>query len=168
LLTVRTLEITENRRRTMEPHLVHPWLAAQALNAFRTTSTILWLVKTLPPHIAAVLEGLSSDFGGMMTVGGFYWSTLSFTGEDNERTFEGNQTARVQRDVDVEHAPHTVNNGSVHDRHGGVEVAADFAACAIKVEYGGARTFIDGHFEVNLFLHPGVFQCSVMCKPRRV
>jgi len=47
--------------------LVHPWLAAAAWKAFKTTSTILWDVKTLPPQTAAVRDGDNSDFGGIMT-----------------------------------------------------------------------------------------------------
>ena len=46
---------------------VHPWLAAQALNAFNTTSTILCEVNTLPAHTAAVGEGSNNDFLGSFT-----------------------------------------------------------------------------------------------------
>ena len=47
---------------------VHPWLAAQALNAFNTTSTILCEVNTFPAHTAAVGEGSNNDFLGNFTV----------------------------------------------------------------------------------------------------
>jgi len=46
---------------------VHPWLAAAAWNALRTTSTIRWEVKTFPPQTAAVLEGDRRDLGGILT-----------------------------------------------------------------------------------------------------
>ena len=48
-------------------YLVHPWLAAHAWNAFKTTSTIRWDVRTFPPHTAAVLDGDSSEPSGILT-----------------------------------------------------------------------------------------------------
>jgi hypothetical protein len=46
---------------------VQPWLAAQALNARRTTSTMRWLVSTFPAHTAAVRLGASRLPPGMLT-----------------------------------------------------------------------------------------------------
>lgn len=52
----------------IDTHFVQPWLAAHAWNALSTTSTSLWLVKTLPAHTAAVFEGASKLFSGILTI----------------------------------------------------------------------------------------------------
>ena len=57
--------------------LVHPWLAAAAWNALRTTSTIRCDVKTFPPHTAAVRDGERRDLGGILTVKA-HWVQLDF------------------------------------------------------------------------------------------
>ena len=46
------------------------WEAAAALKHFSTTSVTLWLVSTLPPTTAASDEGLSRQWGGILTVRG--------------------------------------------------------------------------------------------------
>ena len=48
-------------------YFVHPWLAAHALKAFSTTSTILCDVNTFPAQTAAVGDGMSRDFFGILT-----------------------------------------------------------------------------------------------------
>jgi hypothetical protein len=52
----------------MVMYFVQPWLAAQAWNALRTTSTIRCDVSTFPPHTAAVRDGESRDLGGILTI----------------------------------------------------------------------------------------------------
>ena len=51
-----------NVKYSSRTYFVHPWLAAAAWKALRTTSTMRCEVKTFPPHTAAILDGERSDF----------------------------------------------------------------------------------------------------------
>lgn len=55
----------------MRAEKISTWEAAQALNALRITSTILWEVKTLPPTTAASFEGHKMLPFGTITCTGF-------------------------------------------------------------------------------------------------
>ena len=50
---------------------MQPWDAAQALNAFKITSVILYDVSTLPPTIGICSSGFKILFSGIITDIGF-------------------------------------------------------------------------------------------------
>lgn len=80
---------------------MHPWLAAHALNAFSTTSTMRWEVRTFPPHTAAVRDGERRDFSGILTV--IANDTLDIDEKlgRGRRTFERHKTPRIQRYIQI-------------------------------------------------------------------
>ena len=92
-------------------NLVHPWLAAHAWKALRTTSTIRCEVNTFPPHTAAVLDGDRRDFLGILTVTAH---VNKQTVDSKEHTLDRNQTASVERNVDIQHCTHAINHSRMH------------------------------------------------------
>lgn len=126
-------------------YLVHPWLAAQAWNAFRTTSTIRCDVSTFPPHTAAVRDGDRRDFFGILTINQTV-RFMSIIKYDMVRTLKRNEAAGIEWYFNIQHGSHAVNDGRMNDRYGRVQISSDFAACSGEVKNSRTIFFIDVDF----------------------
>ena len=129
---------------------MHPWLAAHALKAFNTTSTILCDVNTFPAQTAAVGDGMSRDFFGILTTINRVSLKKVTQMQGPVRTSKGNETAGVEWDVTVEHRAHAVDNSRVYDRRRGVEVVPNFGSGTLEIEYSRTILLTDLDPELNL------------------
>lgn len=66
------------------------------------------------------------------------------------RTGDGNQAACVERDIEIEHGAHAVDDGAVHDRNRRIEVPSYFAPRPGEVEHCAAGGFVNLHTEADL------------------
>jgi hypothetical protein len=96
-------------------------------------------VSTFPPQTAAVRDGANRLPLGVRTI----TQTQRKSRCRNERiTVKGDQTTRIQRNVNIQHGTYAIYYGGVDDRNRRVEVSTNLASCALEVEYSGAIVLV--------------------------
>jgi hypothetical protein len=71
-------------------------------------------VNTFPPHTAAVLDGERRDFLGILTAVIHVNTITELSVCAKERTLDGDETASVKRNVNIQHCTHGIDHGGMH------------------------------------------------------